>query len=194
MTRSTVPTITARKWFGPGGLLNTKYHKPALLAFLFVVIAHWAEHVAQAFQIYVLGWQRANSGGLLGLAFPWLVTSEWLHYWFAVVMLITFVVLRHGFVGRARAWWMAALWIQAWHHFEHFLLLTQALTGANVLGKPVPTSIAQLVFPRVELHLFYNAVVFVPMVVAMVRHVWPKASERAEMHCGCAWTAQAKLT
>jgi hypothetical protein len=48
---------------------------------------------------------------------------------------------------------MAALWIQVWHHFEHLLLLMQAVTGANLMGKPVPTSIAQLVLPRVELHL-----------------------------------------
>jgi hypothetical protein len=194
MTATTASSTVTRKWFGPDGLLNTRYHKAALLVFLFVVIAHWAEHVAQVVQIWVFGWERPRAGGLLGLAFPWLVTSEWLHYGFAVVMLVAFVVLRHGFVGRARTWWMVALWIQVWHHFEHFLLLMQALTGANLLGKPVPTSIAQLVFPRVELHLFYNAIVFVPMVVAMVRHMWPSDSERAEMHCGCAWAARAKLT
>ena len=102
MVIKTVPTIRTRKWLGPGGLLNTKYHKPALLVFLFVVIAHWVEHVAQAAQIYVFGWERPRAGGVLGLAFPWLVTSEWLHYGFAVVMLIAFVVLRHGFVGRAQ--------------------------------------------------------------------------------------------
>jgi hypothetical protein len=192
MATNTVPTTRTKKWLGPDGLLNTKYHKPALLVFLFVVLAHWTEHVAQAVQIYVLGWERPKAGGVLGLAFPWLVTSEWLHYGFAVVMLIAFVVLRHGFVGRARTWWMVAFWIQVWHHFEHFLLLMQALTGANMLGKPVPTSIAQLVFPRVELHLFYNAVVFVPMVVAMVYHLRPNASERAEMSCGCVLPASAK--
>lgn len=192
MATSTVPTTRTKKWLGPDGLLNTRYHRPAMLVFLFVVLAHWTEHVAQAVQIYVLGWERPKAGGVLGLAFPSLVTSEWLHYGFAVVMLIAFVVLRHGFVGRARTWWMVAFWIQVWHHFEHFLLLMQALTGANMLGKPVPTSIAQLVFPRVELHLFYNAVVFVPMVVAMVLHLRPNASERAEMHCGCVLPASAK--
>jgi len=184
---ATTASITAtRKWLGSAGLLNTRYHKTALVVFLFVVIAHWVEHIAQAGQIYVLGWERPRAGGVLGLAFPWLVKSEWLHYGFAVVMLVALVVLRHGFVGRARTWWMTALWIQVWHHFEHFLLLMQALTGTNLLGKPAPTSILQLEFPRVELHLFYNAVVFVPMVVAMVRHTWPSGTDRAEMHCGCA--------
>lgn len=172
MTAKAVSTIAGRKWSGAGGLLNTRYHKAALLVFLVVVVAHWMEHIAQAVQIYVFGWAHARAGGVLGLVFPWLVMSEWLHYGFAVVMLVSFVVLRHGFVGRARTWWMVALWIQVWHHFEHFLLLSQALAGTHLLDRTVPTSIAQLVFPRVELHLFYNALVFAPMVVAMVRHSW----------------------
>jgi hypothetical protein len=175
-----------KRWTGPGGLLNTRYHKAALLVFLFVVVAHWVEHLAQAYQIYVLGWARPKAGGALGLAFPKLVTSEWLHYGFAVVMLVAFVLLRHGFVGRARTWWNVAMWIQVWHHFEHLLLLLQAVTGAYLMGQAQPTSIAQLVFPRVELHLFYNAVVFVPMVVAMVQHLRPRPHERALMRCSCA--------
>jgi len=181
---ATVPT--AGRLTGPDGLLNTKYHKVALYVFNFIVIAHWVEHLTQAYQIYVLNWPRPQAGGAIGLAFPWLVTSEWLHYGFAVFMLIGFVMLRHGFVGRARTWWNAAMWIQVWHHFEHLLLLIQALSGSNLLGKPVPTSIVQLVFPRVELHLFYNAIVFAPMVVAMIYHMWPKPYERELMRCSCA--------
>ncbi|MFC4857001.1 hypothetical protein [Actinophytocola glycyrrhizae] len=175
-----------RRWTGQGGLLNTRYHKAALWVFLFVVVAHWAEHLAQAYQIYVLDWARPEAGGVLGLAFPWLVQSEWLHYGFAIVMMVAFVLLRHGFVGRARTWWNIAMWIQVWHHFEHLLLLLQAVTGANLMGGAVPTSIAQLVFPRVELHLFYNAIVFVPMVVAMIIHMRPTPAEAAQMRCSCA--------
>jgi len=175
-----------KRWTGPGGLLNTRYHKAALAIFMVVVIGHWAEHIVQAIQIYALHWPRPQAGGVLGLAFPWLVTSEWLHYGYAVVMLVGFVLLRHGFVGRGRTWWNAALWIQVWHHFEHLLLLAQAATGAYLMGKAVPTSIAQLVFPRVELHLFYNAIVFVPMVVAMVYHSRPRSAEAELMRCSCA--------
>jgi hypothetical protein len=184
---ATAMTGTGEKHLlGPGGLLNTKYHKAALLVFGFVVIAHWVEHLSQAYQIYVLGWARPKAGGALGLAFPVLVKSEWLHYGFAIFMMVAFVVLRHGFTGRSRTWWNVAMWIQVWHHFEHLLLLLQAMTGAHLMGKPVVTSIAQLVFPRVELHLFYNAIVFVPMVVAMVLHMRPKPAERALMQCSCA--------
>lgn len=181
---TTAPSATKR-WTGPDGLLNTRHHKAALTVFLVVVIAHWAEHIAQAVQIYALGWARPKAGGVLGLAFPSLVTSEWLHYAFAIVMLVAFVMLRHGFVGTSRTWWNVAMWIQVWHHFEHLLLLLQAMTGAHLMGNAVPTSIAQLVFPRVELHLFYNAVVFVPMVVAMIHHRRPHPADAALMRCSC---------
>ena len=187
MTRS----VENRRLLGPAGLLNTRHHKAALVVFLFVVVAHWAEHLTQAFQIYVLDWPRPQAGGVLGLAFPVLVSSEWLHYGYAIVMLVAFVVLRHGFTGRSRTWWNAAMWIQVWHHFEHLLLLLQAVSGANLLGKPAATSIAQLVFPRVELHLFYNAVMFAPMVVAMVLHLRPRQEELALMRCSCAVRATA---
>lgn len=172
-------------------MLNTRYHKPALMVYMVIVLGHWAEHLTQAFQIYALGWPRPEAGGVLGLAFPVLVTSEWLHYVYAIVMMVAFVILRHGFTGRSRTWWNAAMWIQVWHHFEHLLLLVQALTAANLMGAKVPTSIAQLAFPRVELHLFYNAVVFLPMVVAMVLHMRPRPAERALMRCSCAVGASA---
>jgi hypothetical protein len=40
------------------------------------------------------------------------------------------------------------------------LLRIQATCGSHLLGRSVPTSIVQLVAPQVELHLFYNAVMF----------------------------------
>jgi hypothetical protein len=168
--------------------LNAERHRIALNVFFAIVLAHWAEHIAQAIQIWVLGWPVPEARGVLGLWFPWLVTSEWLHYGYALVMLIGLVVLRKGFTGRSRTWWNVALGIQVWHHLEHLLLLLQALTGLHLLGRAVPTSFLQLVFPRVELHLFYNTVVFVPMVVAMVLHRWPRAVERQAMVCSCAYS------
>ncbi|MEV4378455.1 hypothetical protein [Streptosporangium sp. NPDC049644] len=166
--------------------LNGRHHRTALGAFLVIVLAHWAEHLVQAVQIYFLDWPLPEARGVLGVPFPWLVQSEWMHYGYALIMLAGFLLLRKGFTGRSRTWWNVTLGIQAWHHLEHFLLLAQALTGGNLLGKPVPTSIIQLLVPRVELHLFYNAVVFAPMVVAMLLHRRPRESERARMHCGCA--------
>lgn len=166
-------------------LLNTRYHKQALLAYLAIVLAHWAEHLAQAVQVFVLGWERPAAGGFLGLIFPWLVTSESLHYAYAIVMLIGLLLLRPGFAGTARRWWDAALLIQMWHHVEHALLLGQVIAGATLFGADKPTSIVQLIVPRVELHLIYNALVFVPMVVAMYLHLRPTPAERALMVCNC---------
>lgn len=168
------------------GALNTRWHKAALLTFLVITLAHWVEHITQAVQVYALSWPLPEARGALGLWFPWLVKSEWLHYGYAIVMLALLFLLRSGFTGRAKTWWTAALVIQFWHHVEHLLLLIQALTGTTLAGAGNPSSIVQLIIPRVELHLFYNTVVFIPMVVAMMLHMWPNATERSAMRCTCA--------
>jgi hypothetical protein len=166
--------------------LNTVWHERALQVFMVIVLLHWMEHLVQAFQVFVLGWARPDSRGVLGQLFPWLVTSEWLHYGYAIVMLIGLAILLPGFHGRSRHWWTAALAIQIWHHFEHLLLQGQALAGMNMFGAKVPTSIVQLWVPRVELHLFYNAIVFIPMVIAMYYHMYPPQSERGTpATCSC---------
>jgi hypothetical protein len=165
--------------------LNGRYHRTALNVFMVIVLAHWAEHLAQAYQIWVLGWPRPQARGVLGMWFPWLVSSETLHYGYALIMLIALFALRPGFTGRAKAWWTVALVIQFWHHIEHLLLFIQAQSGTFFFGKAVPTSILQLVFPRVELHLFYNSIVFVPMVVAMYLHLRPNARELEAADCTC---------
>lgn len=166
--------------------LNGPWHRFGMLSFLVVVLAHWAEHIAQAIQIWGLGWPVPKARGVLGVPFPWLVTSEWLHYGYALVMLVGLIVLRPGLTGRARTAWTVALIIQTWHHFEHLLLLLQVLGGWHLLGRPVATSVLQLFYPRVQLHLFYNAIVFTPMVIAMYLHLRPNRQERALQACTCA--------
>ena len=166
--------------------LNSTWHKRALQVFMFIVLAHWGEHLFQAYQIYVMGWPRPKALGMLGLFYPWLVKTETLHYGYALIMLIGIWVLRKGFTGTSRTWWTVALYIQFWHHIEHALLQYQALTHHNLFHSPVPTSILQLVIPRVELHLFYNSVVFIPMVIAMYYHLFPVAGE-PRAHCTCEW-------
>lgn len=171
--------------------LNTVWHKRALQFFLFIVLAHWAEHLAQAVQIYVLKWPRPEAGGVLGLFFPWLVASEVLHYGYALVMLVGLFALRTGFTGSSRRWWNIALAIQFWHHIEHFVLQWQAITHHYWLGSPVPVSFLQMLFPksRVEIHLFYNAVVFIPMMVAMYYHAFPPVGEK-HAACSCAFKTE----
>ena len=172
--------------------LNSVWHERALQIFMVIVLAHWGEHLVQAYQIYVMHWPRPKAGGILGLWYPWLISSEWLHYGYAIVMLVGIWVLRKGFTGLALKWWTVSLVIQFWHHIEHLLLLTQAIQHHNFWNKPVPFSVLQLVIPRVELHLFYNAIVFVPMVIGMYYHMFPPENEARTAKCTCAWRPTAE--
>jgi len=45
----------------------------------------------------------------------------------------------------------------------------------------------QIWVPRVELHLFYNTIVFIPMVVAMYYHMFPTKSDARAQKCTCNW-------
>ena len=166
--------------------LNTVWHERSLQIFMAIVLAHWAEHLAQAYQLYALNMPVPQSLGILGMWFPWLVASETLHYGYALVMLIGLWALRSGFTGRSSNWWMLAFWIQFWHHIEHALLQGQALLGMNLFGAPVPMSIFQLWIRRPELHLIYNAAVFIPMIIAVYYHMFPSPAEESQQQCSCA--------
>jgi hypothetical protein len=185
------PTTAAGRLVGrasaPGliAALNGRWHRVALWGFLAIVLAHWAEHLFQAHQVYVLGMPRHRSLGALGMLYPWLVHSEWLHFGYAAVMLLGFYVLQPAFVGRGARTWRIALLIQAWHLLEHMLLLAQASLGRPFWGAAAPTSILQLLVPRVELHLFYNTLVFVPMLAAMAYHLRPSPDEGRLTTCSC---------
>ena len=168
--------------------LNSARHETALRVFMVIVLAHWGEHLLQAIQIYVLGWPVPQARGILGYFFPILIASETLHYGYALVMLVFLFALRPGFTGKLeRRWWTLALAIQFFHHIEHASLQTQAIIGHNLLGRPVPTSLVQLWVPRVELHLFYNTIVFIPMMVAMYFHMFPPPAAAKQQQCTCAW-------
>jgi hypothetical protein len=167
--------------------LNHEWHEIGLKVFMFIVLAHWAEHLIQAFQIFVLAWPREKSFGLIGQWYPWMIQSELLHYAYALIMLAGIWIFRSGFKGRSLLWWNICLGIQAWHHVEHLLLQLQAVFHYNLFNSAVPISIMQLFIPRVELHLFYNSVVFVPMIIAMYFHLLPSAKEHSQQTCSCAW-------
>lgn len=187
MHTATAETLGAAPRMGLLERLNSDRHELAMRVFMFIVLAHWAEHLLQGLQIYALGWPVPEARGALGVFFPWLIKSEALHYGYAIVMLAGLWLLRSGFTGKVdRFWWMLAFWIQFFHHIEHAILQTQAIVGVNLLGRPVPTSIAQLWVPRVELHLFYNTIVFIPMAIAMYYHLFPPARETARPQCACA--------
>ena len=174
--------------------LNGPWHKRGLQAFMVIVLAHWAEHLVQAYQVYALKWPMHQARGVLGQAFPWLVHSEVLHYSYALVMLAGIWAFLPGFVGRGRTWWTVALVIQFWHHIEHALLQGQVIAGHTLFGAAQPTSIIQLFVPRLELHLVYNTIVFVPMMIGMYYHLFPTAPEAAHARCSCALRLQTATT
>jgi hypothetical protein len=125
--------------------------------FLFVVIAHFVEHLAQLFELFIFGWDRPDCLGFLGLWQPGLMRSEWLHYLYALSMLIGLYWLRKQVNNH---WWTRTIHLQHYHHIEHLLLLVQAMLGLKATG------IGGIWFPRIELHFFYNLVVMIPMMLA----------------------------
>ena len=90
--------------------LNGSWHRPALRVFSVIVLAHLAEHIVQAYQVYVLGYPLMEARGILGQWFPWLIHSEVMHYGYALIMLIGLWLFLPGFVGRARQWWPFQRW------------------------------------------------------------------------------------
>jgi len=166
--------------------LNSSLHEKALWIYAFLVISHWLEHILQAFQIWGLGWARPDAKGMLGFWFPGLVTSEALHFGYALLVIGGLVLLRPGFYGRARFWWDMAFIFQAWHLFEHAILQYQAFTQHFFFGASIPTSIFQLWIPRVELHLLYNLIVTAPTVIGMIYHRYPpKGEAQHTVRCTC---------
>ena len=99
-------------------------------------------------------------------------------------MLTGLIALRPGFHGESRKWWNLSLALQGWHFIEHGVLLAQVIIGTNLFGSPVPSSLLQPFVPRAELHLFYNLVVFIPMVVAVWLHTRPNQDD--SNGCSCA--------
>lgn len=163
--------------------LNSDWHKPALAAFMAVVLAHLGEHLVQSVQIVLFQVPRSLANGIVGVWFPELIKSELLHYGYALLMLVGLLALRPAFSGRPGGrLWDAALAIQLFHFFEHFLLFYQAQSGNLIFGTAQPSSLVQLFVPRFELHLVYNFLVFFPMLLALLRH---KRAPRARKRCSC---------
>jgi hypothetical protein len=150
----------------------------ALPAFMVFTLGHLAEHAIQAYQFFVLHWSRSQAMGLLGMWYPRAMMGEWLHYGFAIVMLVGMWLLRKQFTGAARQYWRVATVFQFWHHFEHAILLYQCQTHQFWFGRHIQTSVGQIWFPRLELHLFYNLLVFVPMAAAMFFYLFRQKPER----------------
>lgn len=89
-------------------MYSSQRYSLMLKIFAGLMVAHWAEHLVQAYQVYVLGYERHHAGGLLGQVYPWLMHTEWLHFAYAVFTFLGLLLLHRAFDGPARAWWNAA--------------------------------------------------------------------------------------
>jgi hypothetical protein len=158
----------------PNRMMNPNHINPSharlLWLYLMIVLLHWLEHLCQMYQIYVLGWMPKAAGGVLGLWWPWLASSEILHVGYNGLLWGGMILLMAGFVGNAQQWWKVSFALQTFHLFEHLLLFAQWLAGLYLFGAAEPTSIGQLWIRRPELHFAYNLAVFVPMLVAVWLH------------------------
>jgi hypothetical protein len=150
----------------------------AVVIFLAVVVLHWSEHLVQAYQVWVLDWPREDALGGLGVIWPWLAQAEVLHVAYNLFVLFGLMLLLPIFRGVGRTFWLWTTALQMWHFFEHGLLQAQVLLAKNLLGADVPTSMVQLFVPRVELHLFYNGVVTVPIAIAVWLRFWWESGPR----------------
>ena len=139
-----------------------------MAAFGTMLLAHWLEHGVQAYQVYYQHMPRACALGVLGMKYPWLIKTESLHFTFAIVTSGGLILLReYCRKPQARKFWQAATHISLWHLVEHTLLFAQACLHHNLFSSKFPISILQLFVPRIELHLFYNSLVTIPMVIAL---------------------------
>ena len=161
--------------------LNGPLHAPAVWVFMLIIVAHWAEHVLQIYQIYALGWSPLKAGGLIGVIYPGLVESETLHFVYDLIQWGGIIILLPGFHGKARTYWVIAVIVQTWHYIEHVLLMGQYLTKYYLFGAAHQISILEQWFPRPELHFTYNLLVFIPMVIAVHYYLQPKLEELAAL-------------
>ena len=139
-----------------------------MTAFGALMIGHWLEHGFQAYQVYYQHMPRACALGMLGMKYPWLVKTESLHFSFALLTTGGLILLRDYCKNcKAKKFWKVATYISYWHLFEHSLLFAQACLHHNLFHSKVPVSILQLLIPRIELHLFYNTLITIPILIAL---------------------------
>ena len=149
-------------------------HLRTLLFYSLVVLGHFGEHLVQAYQVFVLHWHLRIAGGVLGFYYPKLAQNEVLHIAYNSAQLTGLILLFPGFQRSskgARRWWNVALVAQSWHFFEHVLLQVQYITGNYLFGASRQTSLLELFFPRIQLHLTYNLLALIPTAIAVVFYI-----------------------
>ena len=145
-----------------------------IVAFMVVAGGHFAEHLVQIFQYAILDWPAKQAGGVLGLWFPGLAASEYLHSGWNTLQLTGLILLWPLFrsKGKAALFWKLAIIAQSWHWLEHVLLQIQYLTGYYLFNAIKQQSLLELFFPRIELHFIYNLLSFTPTLIAVLLYLY----------------------
>lgn len=133
-----------------------------------VKIERWLEHIVQAYQVCVMGYERPHALVLLGRFCPRLVDTEWMRFGYSVLIWLGLVVLREGFSRSAQAWWDAAATAEIWHSFEPIMPFLRAQGGFALWGTNEPTSVAGLFCPRMESYSFYNFIIILLIIISMI--------------------------
>lgn len=173
MTRSNTYTKATRSAALLAGM-RKNWQVKVIVAFMVVAGGHFAEHLIQIFEYLVLGWPAKQSGGILGLWFPGLAASEYLHSGWNTLQLTGLILLWPLFrrKGKASLFWKLAMVAQSWHWLEHVLLQVQYLTGYYLFHAIKQQSILELFFPRIELHFVYNLLSFMPTLIAVLLYMY----------------------
>jgi hypothetical protein len=149
--RSTAQLATSTPWLASFTLL------------VFAQSAHLLEHVAQMFQIHVLGRAGPDARGIVGQ-----LDIEWVHFiWNAAVVVALGALLVHD---RSNRWLVLATAFASWHLVEHdFIMRTFLATG--IPGSPGLLASGGLIagglpLSRPDLHFLYNLVETAAIVIA----------------------------
>lgn len=126
----------------------------------FILYFHLFEHLTQIVQLYLLGWARMDSLGIIGLVFPILIRSEILHYLFSLFNVVFMLPL-----SKKNKYYYFATILALFHHVEHFGLLMQYLTKDYWFNEAKPMTWLEQFIPRIELHLMYNLIVLSPIIL-----------------------------
>ncbi len=152
-----------------GGLAATTWRSAgAPLSFYLIVAAtqtgHVLEHVVQIAQLRVLHVPGSHAHGIFGQ-----LDIEWVHFAWNSWILIAVVAL---LIGRpASRWLWLALPLAAWHLLEHVVLIRTFL-ATGLEGSPGLLAMGGLIgnglpIARPELHLIYNLVETVPLLIGL---------------------------
>ncbi len=138
-----------------------------LTLYLILVVTqsgHVLEHVVQVVQLRVLHEPKEHAHGIFGA-----LDVEWVHFVWNSWILLAIVVLLIGRPGNR--WLLIAAPLAAWHLAEHVVLIATYL-ATGVEGSPGLLAMGGLIgnglpIPRPELHLLYNVMETIPLIIGL---------------------------